>query len=70
MFKIAGKFGVAVVVDTVSSPVVFISVTVIGRTGEKKECTSAFGGEIQAIKSRSQIIWEHLRRTANVESAP
>jgi thiamine-monophosphate kinase len=37
MFKIAGKFGVAVVGgDTVSSPVVFISVTVIGSAGEKK----------------------------------
>jgi thiamine-monophosphate kinase len=37
MFEIAGKFGVAVVGgDTVSSQVVFISVTVIGSAGEKK----------------------------------
>ena len=37
MFDIAGKFGVAVVGgDTVSSPFVFISVTVIGSAGDKK----------------------------------
>ena len=38
MFEIAGKFRVAVVGgDTVSSPVVFISVTVIGSTGENNK---------------------------------
>jgi thiamine-monophosphate kinase len=38
MFEIAGKFGVAVVGgDTVSSPVIFISVTVIGSTGVKNK---------------------------------
>ena len=38
MFEIAGKFGVAVVGgDTVSSPVVFISVTVIGSAGAKNK---------------------------------
>ena len=37
MFDIAGKFGVAIVGgDTVGSPFVFISVTVIGGAGEKK----------------------------------
>ena len=37
MFDIAGKFGVAVVGgDTVRSPFVFVSVTVIGSAGEKK----------------------------------
>ena len=37
MFEIAGKFGLAIVGgDTVSSPVVFVSVTVIGSAGERK----------------------------------
>jgi thiamine-monophosphate kinase len=37
MFDIAGKFGLAIVGgDTVSSPFVFVSVTVIGSAGEKK----------------------------------
>ena len=38
MFEIAGKFGVAVVGgDTVSSPVVFVSVTIIGSAGIKNQ---------------------------------
>ena len=37
MFDIAGKFGLAIVGgDTVSSPVVFVSVTVIGSAGDRK----------------------------------
>ena len=37
MFDIAGKFGLAIVGgDTVSSPFVFVSVTVIGSAGDKK----------------------------------
>ena len=37
MFDIAGKFGLAIVGgDTVSSPVVFVSVTVIGCAGDRK----------------------------------
>jgi thiamine-monophosphate kinase len=37
MFDIAGKFGLAIVGgDTVNSPVVFVSVTVIGSAGDRK----------------------------------
>ncbi len=37
MFEIAGKFGLTIVGgDTVSSPVVFVSVTVIGSAGDRK----------------------------------
>ncbi len=37
MFDIAGKFGLAIVGgDTVSSPVVFVSVTIIGSAGDRK----------------------------------
>jgi len=47
MFDIAGKFGLAIVGgDTVSSPFVFVSVTVIGSAGEKKRgMLRRFGGQ-------------------------
>ena len=47
MFDIAGKFGLAIVGgDTVNSPVVFVSVTVIGCCrGQERGHASSFCGE-------------------------